>query len=143
MSPAISFSGESSRGKFYELILRGEKFLTTRYPRVRGQIQAGDVANLYWKQRTPIKDKPIHLIGKAHILHVFRMPSLLDAILRISDYMKGEGFADLNELVEYWTGRSGAWTPSGWIDKAAQEELMSIGPLDIIIFKLIKENDQK
>lgn len=122
MSPAISFSGETSRGPFFKLILSGEKVLTTRYPRLRGRIEAGDVANLYWKQRTPAKDKPIHLIGEAYILHVSRVLNLLDAILSVPDYIRGEGFRDLAELHGYW----GTNTVT-----AAQT-----GPLDVIRFKL-------
>ena len=122
MSPAISFSGETSRGAFYELILSGEKVLTTRHPRLRGRIEAGDVAKLYWKQRTPAKDKPIHLIGEAYIMYVYHVPNLLNAILDIPSYARREGFKNLAELHGYWGTNTVTATHTG--------------PLDVIRFKL-------
>lgn len=122
MSPAISFSGEVYRGPFYKLILSGEKVMTTRYPRLRGRIETGDVLKLYWKQRLPAKDKPIHLIGAAYAVHVYHAPNLLDAILTIPDYVRGEGFRDLAELHDYWGTDTVTATQTG--------------PLDVIRFKL-------
>ena len=122
MSPAISFSGETSRGPFFKLILRGAKVLTTRYPRLRGRIEAGDIVNLYWNQRTPAKDKPIHLIGKAYVEHVYHVPNLLEAILTIPDYFWKEGFETERELLDYWG-----------VDSVT---VAQTGPLDVIKFKL-------
>lgn len=125
MCPAISFSGQVKRGSFWKLILEGEKTLTTRYPRKRGQIQAGDIAKLYWKQRTPVKDKPIHLIGEAFILYVYHAHNLLNAYLRVPNYVKGEGFDSPEELFDYW----------GMNTVTASKT----GPLDVIKFRLMKE----
>ena len=132
MSPAISFSGKTSRGPFYELILKGEKVLTTRYPRLKGRIEAGDLVNLYWKQRQPMLfiatpgnmhySKPIHKIGEAYVVNVSRVFNLLDAILTIPDYIRGEGFRDLAELHGYWGTNTVTATQTG--------------PLDVIRFKL-------
>lgn len=62
--PALSFSGEPSRGPFWKLILDGEKEQTVRLPRKR-PIKAGDFLKLYWKQRVPAAKKEVHFIGPA------------------------------------------------------------------------------
>lgn len=111
--------------------------MTTRYPRLKGRIKAGDVANLYWKQRQPMflvdkggelnrqvgeRQKPIHLIGKAYVEHVYHVPNLLEAILTIPDYFWKEGFENERELLDYWG-----------VDSVT---VAQTGPLDVIKFKL-------
>lgn len=112
MSPALSFSGEPKRGAFHILILRGEKTMTTRARRRDGRphCRVGDVVSLYWKMRTPAKDKPIHLIGKAYVVRVRMYPNMfallmgLGGAVDVLDYVHREGFKDLGELLEWWVG---------------------------------------
>ena len=85
--PAISFSGETSRGTFYDLILKEEKTQTCRKPRKR-PIQKGDTLILYWKQRIPADKKPIHKIAEAHCTSVTRM--------QYGDFCFDEGFARMD-----------------------------------------------
>ena len=106
--PAYSFKGEPKRGAFWRLILDGEKTMTTRKQRRHGA-RVEQTAYLYWKQRTPAKDKPIHLIGMSPILNVAQYPSMKALLLSLGakgalEYIKAEGFTDLRELVEWWTG---------------------------------------
>lgn len=82
--PALSFSGHTRRGFFFELILKGEKTQTAREPRKR-PIKEGDKLILYWKQRVPKAKKPIHLIGYATCTKVER--------LRYQDFAFDEAFA--------------------------------------------------
>ncbi len=84
MSPAISFSGETSRGPFWEQILEGRKTQTCRKPRVRPIHQNGWL-RLYWKVRVRGK-KPIHFIGEALCVKVERM--------RYEDFAFDDGFAE-------------------------------------------------
>lgn len=120
--PSLSFSGKSRCGEFWKLIKEEKKTMTTRYPRKRGSIQAGDTVALYWKQRTPIKDKPIHLIGYASVKYIYHARSLTDAITHIPDYAEQEGFGNLQELVNYW----------GFKNVVAARET---GPLEVIVWQ--------
>ena len=107
--PAISFSGEPRRGPFWRLILDGEKTMTTRKVRKRGGPRVGQTAYLYWKQRVAKTDKPIHHIGDSTIISVKRYPNMRRLLLALGvkgslEYIKAEGFDNLGELVEWWTG---------------------------------------
>lgn len=84
MNPAISFSGEGSRGPMWRLIKRGEKTQTVRKPRIR-PIKEGDTLYLYWKQRTPKEMKSVHLIAEAQATKVSRM--------KYRDFAHDDGFA--------------------------------------------------
>ena len=69
--PAISFSGETSRGPFWQQILDRAKTQTCRTPR-KHVIKQGDKLILYWKQRVPTNCKPIHRIGIATCVNIER-----------------------------------------------------------------------
>lgn len=140
MSPAFSFKGSPKRGDFWKLILSGEKIMTTRGVRKAGGPRVGQTAHLYWKMRVPAKDKPIHLIGRSKIIRVDRYDNMKSLLLSlgawIMHYVKQEGFADLRELVEWWTGIS----PSGYgvmeggvfLDSDSWDALESSGPVEVI-----------
>jgi len=100
--PAISFSGTTSRGPFWLQIFRHEKTQTCRAPRADGRdIRKGDKVILYWKQRMPIKKKPVHLIGEAIVtsaeMHHYMSFAYDDAFAR------RDGFEDHLEL-QSWFG---------------------------------------
>ena len=139
--PAFSFSGEPKRGPFWKQILNGEKTMTTRHVRKAGGPRIGQTAHLYWKQRTPADKKPIHLIGRSKIVSVKRYRNMKSLLLSLRvkgalEYIKAEGFADLRELVEWWTGES----PSGYgvmnggilLDGDVWEAFEASGPIEII-----------
>lgn len=115
--PAISFSGTTLRGPFWKLILQGEKTQTCRQPRKR-PIKQGDKLKLYWKQRVPIKSKPIHLIGEATCISVKRMRYKEFAF--DDEFARRDGFRDHYEL-QCWFG---------FPEKHGEEEY------DVIEFKL-------
>jgi hypothetical protein len=112
MSPALSFSGTPKRGAFHALILSGEKTMTTRMRRKDGRphCAVGDVVSLYWKMRTPVKDKPIHLIGGAYVVGVRTYPNMHALLIGLGGtegllyYVHREGFNDLGELLTWWVG---------------------------------------
>jgi len=97
--PALSFSGETSRGPFYQLILDGEKKQTVRLPRKR-PIKQGDFLRLYWKQRTPKDKKPIHFIGPAKCTHVETVRKYNFLFNR--EFARRDGFSDELELQEWF-----------------------------------------
>jgi len=68
----LSFSGITTLGPFWKLIQEGLKDQTIRKPRKR-PIQEGDRLVLYWKQRTPIHMKEVHLIGYADCIETFQL----------------------------------------------------------------------
>ena len=100
MTPAISFSGEGSRGPLWKLILNREKTQTVRRPRKR-PIHAGDLLKLYWKQRTPIDKKDIHLIGVAECTKVERL--LYRQFAFDEGFARADGFENSSEL-RSWFG---------------------------------------
>lgn len=102
--PAISFSGITSRGPFYELILNEEKMQTIRGPRVH-PVKAEDELHLWWKQRLDKKywDKtPIRLIAYATCIEVERV--YLADIWRDKENALADGFQSLNEFQEWFVG---------------------------------------
>jgi len=70
--PALSFSGVTSRGPFWDLIRKQLKDQTIRRQRKR-PIKVGDRLVLYWKQRTPIRLKEVHLIAYAECIKSFKL----------------------------------------------------------------------
>ena len=114
--PAISFSGSPIRGPFYDLILSGEKTQTVRKPRKR-PIKVGDLLSLYWKQRMPAINKPIHFIGKAKCIYVETLPYF--AFMDDAEFARRDGFEDEAEL-------------QNWFDAKETEEYT------VITFRLIR-----
>ena len=68
--PALSFSGITTLGPFWKLIPEGLKDQTIRRPR-KNPIRVGDRLTLYWKQRTPVHLKEVHLIAYAVCIETF------------------------------------------------------------------------
>ena len=97
--PAISFSGETSKGAFWQQIREGRKTQTCRKPR-RNPVQKGDVLYLYWKQRIPADQKPIHFIGTAYCTSVKRIRYAQFAY--DSDFAQRDGFRDFVEMQEWF-----------------------------------------
>lgn len=100
--PAISFSGTTSRGPFYVLILKREKTQTCRKPRKR-PIKKGDKLVLYWKQRVSMKPpnfKPIHKIAVATCVDVERKKYREFAF--DDDFARRDGFKDAEEMQEWF-----------------------------------------
>ena len=97
--PAISFSGETSRGSFWQQILDRAKTQTCRTPRKRA-IKQGDKLILYWKQRVPATFKPIHRIGIATCVKVERKKYKEFAYDNV--FARRDGFEDSNELREWF-----------------------------------------
>lgn len=98
--PLISFSGESSLGPFWRLILDGRKTQTCRKPRIR-PVKTGDKLRLYWKCRVPKCEKPIHFIGEAVCTGVTRM--FYEDFAFNDDFARRDGFSDCFEL-QSWFG---------------------------------------
>lgn len=97
--PAISFSGTTSRGPFYDLILKKEKCQTCREPRKR-PIRVGPFLRLYWLQRVPRNKKPIHLIASAQCIEVKRI-RLID-VWNDEAFAKADGFGSLEEFRDWF-----------------------------------------
>jgi len=101
--PALSFSGEPKRGPFYTQIFRHEKTQTCRKPRAR-PIKVGDNLSLYWKQRQPKAEKPIHLIGYAKCVGIERLRYIDFAF--DDAFARRDGFIDSAELREWFDDSS-------------------------------------
>lgn len=99
MTPAISFSGEGSRGPLWKLILNREKTQTVRRPRKR-PIHEGDLLKLYWKQRTPPEKKDIHFLGVAVCTKVERL--LYRQFAFNEAFARADGFENSDELRSYF-----------------------------------------
>jgi len=97
--PAVSFSGATSRGPFWQQILLGLKSQTCRKPRKR-PIREGDLLKLYWKQRIPKDKKPIHFIGYAKCIKVERKKYREFAY--DDEFARRDGFKDSAELREWF-----------------------------------------
>jgi len=98
--PAISFSGVTVRGPFWQQILEGLKTLTCRKPRKR-PIREGDILMLYWRQRVPKDKKPIHFIGYAKCVKIERKKYREFAF--DDDFARRDGFLNSAEL-RRWFG---------------------------------------
>jgi len=98
--PAISFSGKTSRGDFWKLILDGDKTQTCRRPRKR-PIKPDDSLILYWKQRVPASQKPIHKIAEGVCVSVVKRRYADFAF--DDNFAKREGFRDAEEM-QQWFG---------------------------------------
>jgi len=70
--PALSFSGVTSLGPFWKLIRDRLKQQTIRTPR-KNPIKVGDRLVLYWKQRTPVHLKKVHLIAYAECIEILTL----------------------------------------------------------------------
>ena len=97
--PAISFSGITSRGPFWRLILNGEKSQTCRKPR-KNPLKQRDRLTLYWKQRIPKSEKPIHLIAEAVCTKVER--KRYSEFAFDDDFARRDGFKDHFEMQEWF-----------------------------------------
>lgn len=98
--PALSFSGETSQGPFWKQILDNKKTQTCRRPRKKYSIQPGQIVTLYWKQRVPIRRKPIHKIGTAQVTSVERKRYREFAF--DDEFARRDGFKDSSEMREWF-----------------------------------------
>ena len=101
MSPAISFSGSTKAGPFWDQILKGRKTQTMREPR-KHPIKPSDRLKLYWKQRVPKSKKPIHLIGETICLSTTRV-KLVD-MLQDEKNAQVDGFKNIEEFWDWFLG---------------------------------------
>lgn len=97
--PAVSFSGTTSLGAFWLLIRKGLKFTTMRTPR-KNPIKEGDRLYLYWRQRTPAKDKPVHYIADAICVSIARV-AYIDFANDL-EMVRSEGFGSKAEMWEWF-----------------------------------------
>jgi len=98
--PSLSFSGVTSVGPFWKTIPEGIKDQTIRTPR-KNPIKVGDRLMLYWKQRTPVRLKPVHLIAYAECVEILTMRYIEFAY---NDYIaQRDGFRNSREL-RAWFG---------------------------------------
>lgn len=118
--PAISFSGETSRGPFWKQILEGKKTQTCRKPRKR-PIKPGAIITLYWKQRIPSHLKPIHKIAMAQVTKIER--KLYKDFAHDDEFAQRDGFADALEMM-------------GWF---GSPEIHAYDVYDVIHFRVFKK----
>ena len=101
--PAISFTGVTRAGAFYDMIRRGTKTQTIREPR-KHPVKAGQRLHLYWKQRVAPKDK----LGEPHYLGTVTVKEvksvLLRDIWRDAGNAVADGFISLTEFREWFKG---------------------------------------
>ena len=98
--PALSFSGVTSRGPLWKLILLREKTQTVREPRKR-PIKKADKLILYWQQRRALAaKKPIHKIGEATCIMVVTMR--YEDFAFDDKFARADGFRDAEEMQEWF-----------------------------------------
>jgi hypothetical protein len=99
MCPAISFSDLLVVEPFWRLILNREKTQIVRKPRKR-PIKRGDRLYLYWKQRVPKEQKPVHLIATAICTKVERIE--YREFAHDNAFARATGFKDHEELQKFF-----------------------------------------
>lgn len=109
--PAVSFSGETSRGPFWLQILLGLKTTTIRAPSSR-IIISNDPLYLYWKQRVAVRLKPIHMIATVRCVTI-QYGVLYSCFANIDHVARSDGFYDHTELQE-WFGDVAAKPEPRW-----------------------------
>ncbi len=97
--PALSFKGTTSLGPFHVQIREGSKVQTCRESTAH-KIEEGNLLTLYWKQRVPIKEKPVHLIAYAYCRGVELIPYREFAF--DNDFAVRDGFRDAAEMQEWF-----------------------------------------
>jgi len=113
---AVSFSGETRAGPFYDQIHSGRKTLTLRERRKDGRphVKPGYSFNMYWKIRTRMekkKDLPIYYIGMAECV-AYEPVKIVDH-WNDEEFAKSDGFADLEEFRDNWYPE---WRVTPWIN---------------------------
>lgn len=98
---AISFSGDTKAGPFYEQIHSGRKTLTLRAQRKDGRphVKVEHSFSMYWKVRDN-REKPIHYIGRAECV-AYEPVKIVDH-WNDEEFAKSDGFADLEEFRDNW-----------------------------------------
>ena len=115
---AVSFSGDTKAGPFYEQILSGRKTLTLRKRRKdrRDHTKPGYSFKMYWKlQYSKIEEKPIHYIGTAECLR-YEPVKIVDRWYD-TEFAKSDGFEDLNEFRDNWFP---GWRELRWLDEVLE-----------------------
>lgn len=97
--PSVSFSGTTTRGPFWDLILKGEKTQTIRKPRKR-PFKVDDTLYHYWKMRQPKDKKPVHLIAEAPCISV--IPVTLNQLWEDKENAKADGFGSIYEFRDWF-----------------------------------------
>lgn len=111
---AVSFSGDTRAGPFYEQILSGRKTLTLRKRRKDGRdhVKPEHSFKMYWKlQYSKIEEKPIHLIGVAECLR-YEPVRVVDRWYD-EEFAESDGFEDLDEFRDNWFP---GWRDILWLD---------------------------
>ncbi len=99
---AVSFSGDTRAGPFYEQIHSGRKTLTLRKRRKdeRPHVKPGYSFAMYWEVRKKKETKPIHYIGRAECV-AYEAVRIVDR-WNDEEFAKSDGFQDLEEFRDNW-----------------------------------------
>lgn len=114
---AVSFSGETKAGPFYEQIQSHRKTRTLRERRKDNQphVKPGYLFSMYWKMRTrkeKQKDLPIYYIGMALCI-AYEAVKIVD-YWNDEEFAKSDGFQDLDEFRDNWYP---GWRNIPWLDE--------------------------
>lgn len=95
---AVSFSGITEAGPFYEQIWAGRKRQTMREPRKDGRphVKIGHTFKMFWKTRISKEKKPVHFIGSAECTR-YELVNLVDVWDDKENAIR-DGFIDLDEF---------------------------------------------
>lgn len=110
---AVSFSGITEAGPFYEQIWSNRKRQTLRKARRDGRphVKPGYAFTMYWRVRTPIKKKPVHYIGTA-MCTGYRSIKIVD-YWNDEAFAKRDGFLTLEEFRDWFYPK---WREAPWLD---------------------------
>lgn len=99
---AVSFSGNTKAGPFYDQIWTGRKRQTMRKPRGDGRVHVkpGFTFRMYWRVRTPRSKKPVHYIGTA-MCTGYRLVKLVD-VWNDEENAIRDGFISLEEFRDWF-----------------------------------------
>jgi len=114
---AVSFSGSTKAGPFYDQIHSGRKTLTLRERRKDGRphVKPGHLFTMYWKMRTATEfkeDLPIYYIGLAECV-AYEAVKIVDH-WNDEEFAKSDGFQDLEEFRDNWFPEW--WREMPWLD---------------------------
>lgn len=114
---AISFSGETKAGPFYDQIWSGRKRQTMRKPRKdeRPHVKPGYAFKMYWKVRQPKQSKPVHYIGMA-MCTKYRLIKIIDVWNLLGEALS-DGFLDLEEFRDWFFPE---WRNLSWLDRVIE-----------------------
>ncbi len=114
---AVSFSGITKAGPFYEQIHSGRKTRTLRKRRKdnRPHVKPGYAFTMYWEVRKKKDEKPIHYIGMAECV-AYEAVKIVDR-WNDEEFARSDGFADLEEFRDNWFEE---WREMPWLDEVVK-----------------------